>query len=62
MRLAWQDGQGANEGEYVRLGVRATVKAGFVTGSGGAGGEGKRESKTLSDEYGRGVPPSSYLE
>jgi hypothetical protein len=62
MRLAWQDGQGANDGEYVRLSVCTTVKAGFVTGSAGAGGVGKRESKTLSDENGSGVPSSSYLE
>lgn len=33
-----------------------------MTGSVGAGGEGKRESKIWSDEKGRGVPSSSYLE
>jgi len=49
-RLAWQDGQGAIDGRYVRLGVCTIVKADFVTGSTGAGGEGNKELKTLSDE------------
>lgn len=48
-------------GKYVRLGTFTTVKAPLVTGIVGAGGEGKSEAKTLSEEKGKGVPFSSYL-